>query len=84
VADELPLFCCGRRREVGDPCIDPPNGIRNICTVYRNLVTDEKIFLNISLNPLTIVLLLFNRPSTIAHAPDLKRRFFYRLAKGRG
>ncbi len=58
VADELPLFCCGSCREVGDPCINPSNRIRNICTINGNLIADEKILRDIRFYPLAIVLLL--------------------------
>jgi hypothetical protein len=84
VADPFVVFCGSSSREMGDPCIDPPDGIRNICAIDRDIVADKEIFRNILLNPSAISMLLFNRPSSIAHLPDLVGRFMDRLAEARG
>ncbi len=60
---------------MGNPCIDPPDGIRDICAIDRDIVADEEIFCDILLNPFAISNLLFNGPSPISHLPDLMRRF---------
>jgi hypothetical protein len=60
---------------VGDPRIDPSDGIRNICTVNRNFIADKKILGDIFLYPFPISNLLLNGPSTVLHLPYLKRRF---------
>jgi hypothetical protein len=66
---------------MSDPCIDPTDGIRNICAIDRNIIADEEILSNILLNPLAILIFLLNRPSTFTHLPDLKGRFRCRLAE---
>jgi hypothetical protein len=79
VANQFSVFCCGGSREVGDPRIDPSNGVRNICTINRDLIANEEILCHIGLDPLTVIFLLFNRPSTIPYPPNLGRGFLYDL-----
>jgi hypothetical protein len=62
---------------VGDPRIDPSDGIRNICTVNRNFIVDKKILGDIFLYPFPISNLLLNGPSAVPHLPYLKRRFLH-------
>jgi hypothetical protein len=67
---------------VGDPRIDPSDGIRNICTVNRNFIADKKILGDIFLYPFPISNLLLDGPSAVIHFPYLKGRFFDWLAEG--
>ena len=69
---------------MSDPCIDPPDRIWDVCTIYRDLIADEEILSNICLNPLAIILLLLDCPLPITYLPDLGGRFFHRLAEGGG
>jgi hypothetical protein len=66
---------------MGDPCIDPPNSIWNISAIDGDMIADEEIFRNILLNPLPVLNLLFNGPSTILDGPDLMRGFLHGLAE---
>jgi hypothetical protein len=84
VTDQLIILRCGCRWEVGNPCIDPPDGIRNICAIDGDMIADEEILCNILLNPSAILTLLFNRPSSITYIPDLMGRFMDRLAERKG
>jgi hypothetical protein len=83
VADQFIILRCGCRWEVGNPCIDPPDGIRNICAIHGDMIADEEVFCQILLDPFAILTLLFNRPSMLTHLPDLERRFSCRLAERR-
>jgi hypothetical protein len=84
VADQFIILCRRGSREMGDPCIDPSDGIRDICAIDGDMIADEEIFRNILLNPLPILIFLLNGPSPVTHLPDLKRRFSRRLAERRG
>jgi len=84
VADPFVVLGGGCSREMGDPSIDPPDGIRNICTIDRDLITDEEVFCNVLLNPFSITALLPNRPSSIVHLPDLMSGFVHGLTKRGG
>jgi hypothetical protein len=64
-----------------NPCIDPPDGIRDICAIDRDIVADEEIFRDILFDPFSISNLLLNAPSTISNRPDLMRRFLHGLAE---
>jgi hypothetical protein len=75
MADPFVLFGSGCSREMGDPCIDPPDGIRNICAIDGDLITDEEVFCHILLDPFTITALLLNRPFSFAHLPYLMGGF---------
>jgi hypothetical protein len=66
---------------VRNPCIDPPDGIRDIRAIDRDIVADEEIFRDILFDPFAKLDLLLNAPSTIPHGPDLMRRFLHGLAK---
>jgi len=83
VAYEFVILCGRRRRKMSNPGINPSHRIGNICTVYRNFMTDEKIFRDIFFNPFPKLMFLFNRPLTIIHLPDLKGGFLDCLAEGR-
>lgn len=83
VADQFIILRCGCRWEVGNPCIDPPDGIRDICAIDGDLIADEKILCDILLNPFAKSLLLLNGPLPVAHIPDLMGRFMDRLAERR-
>jgi hypothetical protein len=63
------------------PCIDPPDGIRDICAIDRDIVADEEIFRNILFDPFSKLDLLLNAPSTISNRPYLLRGFRDRLAE---
>jgi hypothetical protein len=64
-----------------NPCIDPADGIRDICAINRDTVADEEIFCDILFDPFAISNLLRNGPSAIPNRPDLMRRFLYALAE---
>src|SRR4030042_2297450 len=81
VADQFTVLCHGSSREMGDPGIDPSDRIRDICTVDWNLITNEKIFRNIFINPSTELIFFFNGPPVIADFPDLIRGFIQPLAE---
>jgi hypothetical protein len=81
VADQFIIFCGRSSRKMGNPCIDPPDGIRDIRAIDGNIIADEEIFRYILLNPLAILIFLLNCPSTVTHLPDLKGRFIDRLAE---
>jgi hypothetical protein len=81
VANEFVILGDGCSRETSDPCIDPPDGIRNICAIDRDIVADEEIFCDILFDPFSISNLLLNGPSTVSNRPDLLRGFRCRLAK---
>jgi hypothetical protein len=81
VTDHFKVFCRGCSREMRNPCIDPPDGIRNIGAIDRDLVTDEEIFGDILFDPFCESNLLLNAPSAISNRPDLLRGFRYRLAE---
>jgi hypothetical protein len=66
---------------MGNPCIDPSDRIRDIRAIDRNIVSDEKIFSDILLNPLAVSSFLFNRPSAIPNRPDLIRGFLCRMTE---
>jgi hypothetical protein len=74
MADELAVLCCRGCRKMGNPCIDPPYCIGDICTINRDFIPNEEILCNILLYPFTILNLLFNGPSMIVHLPNLSRR----------
>jgi hypothetical protein len=75
------VFCCGCSREMKNPCIDPADGIRDICAIDRDTVADEEIFCDILFDPFRISNLLYNGPSSIVNHPDLMRRFLHVLGK---
>jgi len=81
VTDHFKIFCCSGGGEIRHPCIDPPDGIRDICAIDRDIVADEEIFRDILFDPFSISNLLLNAPSTISNRPDLLRGFRYRLAE---
>jgi hypothetical protein len=78
VADPFVVFCGSSSREMGDPCIDPSDGIRDICAIDGDMIAHEEIFCNILFHPLPILIFLLNGPSPIPHGPDLKRGFIDR------
>jgi hypothetical protein len=85
VTDHFKIFCCSGSREMRNPCINPPDGIRDICAIDRDIVADEEIFRDILFDPFSISNLLFNAPSTISNRPDLMRRFLHgRVKRGSG
>jgi len=84
MTDHFEIFCCGRSREMKNPCIDPPDGIRDISAIDGDLVADEEIFSDIFFDPFPISNLLPNAPSTISNRPDLLRGFRYRLTERKG
>jgi hypothetical protein len=81
VADHFMVFCCGCSREMKNPCIDPADGIRDICAIDRDTVADEEIFCDILFDPFPISNFLPNAPSTVFNRPDLLRGFLHGLAK---
>jgi hypothetical protein len=81
VTDQFKIFCRGGSGKMADPCIDPPNSIWNISAIDGDMIADEEIFRNILLNPLPVLNLLFNGPSTILDGPDLMRGFLHGLAE---
>jgi len=83
VAYQFAILGRGGGREVGNPCIDPSHGIRDIRTVNRNFIPDEEVLCDILLYPLTISDLILNGPSSISHRPDLRRRFFHGFCERR-
>jgi len=83
VADQFAILCDGGSRKMSDPCIDPPDRIRDIRAISWGLVADKKIFRNIFINPFSEPILFFNRPSVEADCPDLIRGFIQGLARAR-
>jgi len=81
MADHFEIFCCGRSREMKNPCIDPPDSIRDISAIDGDLVADEEIFCDIFFDPFPISNFLPNAPSTISNRPNLIRRFLHALAE---
>ena len=69
---------------MGDPCIDPPDGIRNIGAIDRDLVADEEILGDILFDPFCKSTFLFKGPPTVSNRPDLLRGFRDRLAERGG
>jgi hypothetical protein len=67
-----------------NPCIDPADGIRDICAIDRDTVADEEIFCDILFDPFPISNLLHNGPSAISNRPDLMGRFLHALAERGG
>ena len=82
MADQFPIFGGGRCRKTGDPGIDPSDRIDGIGTVRWDVVRDKKTFVDRLFHPSFISPLLFNRPTTIPHLPELIRGFILSLAKG--
>jgi hypothetical protein len=81
VTDHFKILCCSGSRQVRNPCIDPPDGIRDISAIDRDIVADEEIFCDIFFDPFSISNLLLNAPSPISNRPDLIRRFLHALAE---
>jgi hypothetical protein len=81
VTDHFKIFCCSGSREMRNPCINPPDGVRDICAIDRDIVADEEIFRDILFDPFSISNLLLNAPSTISNRPDLLMGFRDRLAE---
>jgi hypothetical protein len=69
VANEFMILCGGGCRKVGNSGIDPPDGIRDICTVNRNFIADEEVLFDIFLYPFTKLNLLLNCPVAVSHFP---------------
>jgi hypothetical protein len=83
VSDEFMVFCRGGCGKMGDPRIDPSDGIRDIGTVDRYFMADEEILREIGFNPLGVTVFLFNGPPTLSHHPNLKGRFLDRFSRCR-
>jgi hypothetical protein len=81
VADPFVVFCGSSSREMGDPCIDPSDGIRDICAIDGDMIAHKEIFCQILLDPFGISIFFLNGPSPVTHLPELKRRFICRLAE---
>jgi hypothetical protein len=81
VTDQFKIFRCGCSGEMRNPCIDPPDGIRNIGAIDGETVANEKILCNILFDPFSILNLLLNGPSTICNRPDLLGGFLHSLAE---
>jgi len=73
MADQFIILRCGGCWKVGNPCINPSYGIRDICTINRDLITDEEIFRNIRFDPFAIEIFFLHRPPSIAYTPELRR-----------
>jgi hypothetical protein len=84
VSNEFIILRGSGGRKMGNPSIDPPDSIRDICAIDRNTVADEEIFRDILFDPFSISTLFLNAPSTIPDCPYLLRRFKYRLAERKG
>jgi hypothetical protein len=84
VTDQCVVFCSGGSGKVCDSRVDPPDSVRDICTIDRDTIADEEIFRDIVFDPFSISNLLLNAPSTISNCPDLLRGFRYRLAERKG
>jgi hypothetical protein len=62
---------------MSDSGIDPAESIRNIRTIYRDLIADKKIFCHILLNPFPEPVFFLDGPAPVGHPPDLKRRLLH-------
>jgi len=71
MSNELIVFSRRSRRELGNPCINPPNGIRDIGAVNRYFMLDKKIFRDIGLDPLGEIDFFLDTPPPLSNLPDL-------------
>jgi hypothetical protein len=81
VAYQFAIGCGSGSRKMGNPGINPSDGIEYVRAIRGDLIANEKIFRNIVINPFCILRLLFNCPTLITDFPELIRRFICRLAE---
>jgi hypothetical protein len=82
MSNQFVVLCGCGCWEVGDPGVDPPDHIGNICTINGDLITNEKILCDICFDPFPKFMFLFHCPTTITYSPDLMRGFMDGFAKG--
>ena len=73
VTDQFIVLGRGCGREMGDPGVDPADGVGYIGAIDWNPVTDEEIFGDILFDPFPELSLLLHAPPPVGDAPDLKR-----------
>ena len=84
VADEEAFLGRSSRGQVGDPCVDPSDGIEDIGAVDGDLVADEEVFGDVLLHPPAVGPFLLLGPTPVPDLPDLLGGFRRRAVDGGG